>query len=502
MKHWGSEIDSWTERLIRAWNTGDMPAFRKIAEGLDAVFTDDAMDLHAGLLFEAMGKSLVSGIDTAVKSLSLIDYGFGPQNTRGLDFVSGRKEVASRLDSAGWQTVPYQLRDRAFFSSKVNDLQTLSDMKSRIQTALDWTLGKENGPVMDGQRFAKDMRGILINGGVRTADGPGVGTLRDIMATRRLELVWNVQTSMARGFAGMKTGMDPDLLDAVPGFLFTRISPRRNPRPDSFWRDRWSRACAMANYEGCIEEPMMCLKTSPVLRALGSLGPFGNPFDPFDYNTGMGLEDQDRDACEAVGLLERNEPVEPVKVPDLDQRMEEGVSNIRPELLDRLDLYFGDQVSVNGDKAVWRKASKPYLSADEQGWESCKTWLGGKFAPPADRREAALDLQRGRTVADASGRAVRFSAATRAHIKDDRLADLNNAVLTVKDPHEVIIQDRQRGYLRAFEDGEKRRYVMVWASTDDLKDTPAGEVRTFYRLTDAAELDKARKGTGRITYMD
>ncbi|HPS07306.1 MAG TPA: hypothetical protein PLG22_07225 [Kiritimatiellia bacterium] len=500
---WGTGIDAWAERLIAAWNAGDMPRFRKTAAGLDDVFSDDAMDAHAGELFAAMGKALVSGIDTAVRALGLIDYGFGPQDTDGLDFARGRKEAASLLDSAGWRTVPYQLRDRAFFSSRVNDLRTLGEMKARVGAALQWAPGQPNGPVMDAQRFAKEMRGILINGGVRTADGPGVGTLRDIMATRRLELVWNVQTAMARGFAGMKAGMDPDMLDAVPGFLFTRVTPRRNPRPEAFWQSRWARACAMAGWRGCIAEPMMCLKTSPVLRALGSLGPFGNPFDPFDYNTGMGLTDLDRDACEAAGLLEHNETVEPVKVPDLDERMEEGVDGVKPELLDRLDLYFGDQVSVDGGKAVWRKASKPYLSAAEQGWESAATWLGGKFAGAADPDAATETLARGKTIADAAGRAVRFSQATLDHIPADRLADLANAELTVRDPNEVIIQDLQRGYIRAFDEaGKPRRYMTVWVAKEDMKETPAGEVRTYFLKDSATPIDKARKGTGRVTYRN
>jgi hypothetical protein len=350
---WGKEIDTWASRLVKAWETGDMQRYRELAGRLDGVFSDAAIDAHAGELFDQMGRALVAGIDGTVKALAQIDLGFGPDDTSALDFVKGRKEVASTLDSAAWRGVPYQLRDRAFFSAKVNDLKTLQEMKTRVQAGLSWKPGEDNGPVMDAGRFSKEMRAILINGGVRTAAPEELGTLRDILATQRTALVFKTQTDMARGWASLKTGMDPDILDAVPAYEFTRIVPRRNPRPSSFWDARWATAVAQVNGEGCMVSPKVALKPSPVWQALGDLGPFGNPFDPFDFGTGMGREDRDRDYCETVGLLERNQPVEPGKVPDLTERMEEGVADLDPSLISRLLGWFGDQVKIEGEKAVW-----------------------------------------------------------------------------------------------------------------------------------------------------
>lgn len=350
---WGNEIDQWTERLIKAWDSGDMPRVREMAKGLDGVWSEKVMDAHAQDLFSAMGKAVADGIDSALRPLAQIDLGFGPQSTDALEFVQGRKEVAGTLDSAAWQGVPYQLRDRAFFSSKVNDLKTLQEMKTRITAALNWTPGEANGPVMDSGRFAKEMRAILINGGVRTADASELGTLKDIMATQRLELVYKVQTGMARGWAEAKAGMDPDILDAVPAYEFVRITPKRVPRPESYWTTRWARAVAAVNGKGCLLSPMLGLKTSPVWQALGDLGPFGNPFDPFDYETGMGREERDRAYCEAAGLLDPAEEVKPAPVPDLNQRMEEGVEDLSPDMISRLLGMFGDQVRIEAGRAIW-----------------------------------------------------------------------------------------------------------------------------------------------------
>lgn len=500
---WGTDIGRWADGLAAAWDAGDMPAFRRRAARLDEVFGEKAMDLHAGALFTEMGRALAAGAAGAERSKALaqIDAGFGPQDAEALEFVKGRRETASLLDSAGWRTVPYQLRDRAFFSSRVNDLRTLSLMKERVAAALAWEPGRPDGPVMDAQRFTKEMRAILINGGVRTARPEDMGTLKDILSPRRLELIHKTQTDMARGFGAMKRGMDPDILDAVPGYLFTRVAPRKVERPGGFWEARWAQACAMAGNVGCLADPPVCLKTSPVLRALGSLGPFGNPYEPFDFGSGMGLEDLDREGCEAAGLLRRGEPVRPVPVPDLDARMEEGVDGVKPELLDRLDLYFGDQVSVDGGRAVWRKASAPYLSAAERGWESAAAWSAGSPARPLDAAAARETLERGMTVADAAGRAVRFGKSTLAHIPPDRLADLANAALAVREPHEVILQDLQRGYMRAFDTAEgRRRYMTVWVASEEMKGTPAGEARTYFRGSSDDQIDRARKGTGRVAY--
>jgi hypothetical protein len=351
---WGKPVDAFASALVRAWESGDMPRFRELASRLDAVWSDEILDAHGEDLFNDMGRAVAEGIDrTAARALSQIDLGFGPSDTDKLDFVAGRKEIASRLDSAAWRTVPYELRDRAFFSARVNDLKTLAEMKARIREALDWTPGSENGPVMDSGRFAKQMRAILINGGVRTADPTELGTLKDIMATQRLALVYKVQTSMARGFASAKTGMDPDILDAFPAYELVRVTPKRNPRPDSFWQSRWEQACGLVANKGCITLPRLGLKTSPVWQALGSLGPFGNPFEPFDWESGMGREERDRAVIEGSGLLSRNERVTPVPVPSLTARMEEGVDELGVDELDRLTSYFGDQISISDGRARW-----------------------------------------------------------------------------------------------------------------------------------------------------
>ena len=75
-------------------------------------------------LFNELGMAATAGIEASFQVLAQIDLGFGPSDTAGLEFVQGRKVVEAMMNSAGWRDVPYLLRDRAFFSAYVADMQT------------------------------------------------------------------------------------------------------------------------------------------------------------------------------------------------------------------------------------------------------------------------------------------------------------------------------------------------------------------------------------------
>jgi hypothetical protein len=355
MSNWAGGILDWAERAAAAWARGDMRAFRALAAELDGVWTEAALDAHGRVLFGELGEALAGAVEAAeARALAQIDLGFGPADTGALDFVRGRAAVAAALDSEGWLGVPQALRERAFFSARVADLQTLTEMRRLVARGLAWDPAGKDGPVMDAGRFEKEMRRILIDGDIRTAGPEDMGTLKDIRSTPRLRLVFRVQTEQARGWAATKAGMDPAMLDAVPGYFFTRVEPRKNQRGEAWWAARWAAACAAAGGRGCVVSPMMGLKTSRVWWALGAAGPFGNPYEPFDWGSGMGREDADRDACEAAGLLRPGQTVEPVRVPGLNETLEAGVGGLDAAALDRLRAAFGGQIEVDGDRARWR----------------------------------------------------------------------------------------------------------------------------------------------------
>ena len=63
------------------------------------------------------------------------------------------------------------------------------------------------------------------------------GDVADINARRRLELIYDFQTTDAMEFGRWKMGQDPEVLGAFPSQEFLRIEARRVRRED--WPARW-----------------------------------------------------------------------------------------------------------------------------------------------------------------------------------------------------------------------------------------------------------------------
>jgi hypothetical protein len=184
------------------------------------------------------------------------------------------------------------------------------------------------------------------------------GDLKDITSVRRLELVWNFQMQDAHGFAARKADMDPNLLDAYPAYRLIRVESRRIPRD---WYERWGEAGAAVGWEGASKTDLVALKTSPIWAALSR---FGRPWPPFDYNSGMGLEDVDRSEAEDLGLLAKNQPLTErlqqlsdaaaAQAQDWNDGLQASVKGIGPEMRDSMAKAFGNQISFDGETVSWK----------------------------------------------------------------------------------------------------------------------------------------------------
>jgi hypothetical protein len=161
-----------------------------------------------------------------------------------------------------------------------------------------------------------------------------------------------MQTNQATEYARYKMDHDPDVLDAYPAQRLMRIEDREHPRPSWFWPDRWALAFAKVGGAGAIEDEMIALKTSPIWSKLSR---FGTPWPPFDYESGMGLEDVSRDEAEAVGLLAPDAPVPQLGggAEDFNAKLEAGVSEVSPRLQEALAAAFGDKVRIAEGVATW-----------------------------------------------------------------------------------------------------------------------------------------------------
>lgn len=200
--------------------------------------------------------------------------------------------VGSKLGTAGWDNVAANLRDRAFFSAKVEDARILHAARQMC------------AEVAEGRRspneFRRDMRALLAKMG----HPQGNGGLTDLYSQRRLDVLRETNVQQARGYAQHLEGTTEGALIAFPAQELVRIEDREHPRN---WEARWQAAGGRFSGGG----RMIALKGDPVWTKISR---FGTPWPPFDFNSGMGVEDIDRDEAVSLGLIAEDDP--PQEIPD------------------------------------------------------------------------------------------------------------------------------------------------------------------------------------------
>lgn len=263
-----------------------------------------------------------------------------------------KSAVASTLTSAEWSGVPLALRDRAFFSSQVENARFLSLAQQKIRDAL--ALRREdvkNGTALVSRdSFIGDLRALVLGSdrsGLPVSANPFADRgLTSVASPQRLAMIFDMQSRSAQGFSDWKLGQDADVLDAFPAQELLP-STARTPRGD--WKARWSAAGGPD-----LGERLVALKTDPVWAKLSR---FGSPWPPFDFGSTRDLRDVSRDEAESLGLLKAGERIEPTQQQDFNRDLEASVADIGPEYLAALKTVFGDQVTIRDGKASWKAAA-------------------------------------------------------------------------------------------------------------------------------------------------
>jgi len=259
-----------------------------------------------------------------------------------------KSPLASKLSSWEWSKVPLEIRERSQFSAKVESARFLQEAQDRLHAGLSLARQKvENGEaLMDRSVFISEMRQIAEEEGIQTTGAAGQGTVRDIRSAKRLGLIYDMQTNQAQEFSRWKMDQDPDVLNAYPAQRFVRIEDRLHPRED--WPNRWDAAAGAVDFEGVAQNTreMVALKTSPVWAELSV---FGTPWPPFDFGSGMGLEDVSRAEAVDFGIVDPNEDLVPIEE-DFNASLEAGISDLSSVFLDWLKSAFGNQMEIGGGK--------------------------------------------------------------------------------------------------------------------------------------------------------
>lgn len=257
--------------------------------------------------------------------------------------------VGSDLDSRGWNSIQAGLKDRAFFMSQVTELH-IADAARRLSA------DHADGHV-DISKLRIEWRNYLERAGYQP-DPEVAGTIKDLYSQSRIDIILKTNVAQARGFVQFAEGMTPGAFAAFPAQEFTRVVYRKQKRAD--WPRRWAAAGGKV-YGG----RMIALKDDPVWQRLGDDGPFGNPYPPFDWGSGMGVVDVDRREAIELGVVtaegirasvdKLREDAANGSLPSMNGRLQAEVPyKGKTKEYKRLDAIFGDQITHDKGKVVWR----------------------------------------------------------------------------------------------------------------------------------------------------
>lgn len=254
-----------------------------------------------------------------------------------------RTAVASGLSSAEWSALPVELRERALWSAKIEDAHFLSSIQGWLNdfvTGAREELPNGETALKVGSRaaFVEQARSLAQQRRLGPEDPADIGTIKDIQSERRLALIFDTQVKAAHDFGNWKQGMDPDVLDQFPAQRFIRVVDVTAPRQ------------IHAENEGVVR-----LKTDlQFWLSMNSpeAGGFGVPWGPWGFNSGMDVEDVERDEAEALGLIDPLAKIQPVER-ELNDHLSASVQSLSPDVVDWLKTQFGSQIRESDGRVAW-----------------------------------------------------------------------------------------------------------------------------------------------------
>lgn len=236
-----------------------------------------------------------------------------------------RRVRPTTLSSADLSRIDDSILRASFFSARTAMVDLLRQYKADIEKLIAPRLVKrpdritpENpeGWVPVGTTDAEIREGIksLLDRMDYKPEAGKEGTIEDLSSDQRIDLVIRVNTEMAQNHGWWEQGQDPDLLDAFPAQELYRAEDRKVKRS---WIQRW-RAAGGKVYAGTSpglpiepgfsEGRLVARKDDPVWA---SISRFGNPYPPFDFNSGLDVREVDYPEAVALGVMQSGDQVKP-----------------------------------------------------------------------------------------------------------------------------------------------------------------------------------------------
>lgn len=214
--------------------------------------------------------------------------------------------------------LPNQIAAHAMFSARTTYagyLQQTQGLIGRVvQPAVirndDGTLRRaEKGESVSPARVRTLMQQQLRELGYQPTGGQE-GGLKDLSSDRRTALVINMQTSMARGYARNRAVQSHAILATFPADQLYRAISRNEKRN---WARRWNDARrglgSLTQATVASDDdygPFIAPKNDPIWSAISR---FGNPYPPFDYQSGMRVHSVLASEARQHGITEPPQPV-------------------------------------------------------------------------------------------------------------------------------------------------------------------------------------------------
>jgi hypothetical protein len=187
------------------------------------------------------------------------------------------------------------LRERASFSALVDKAEPLQTLHNLADDVLDGEFNLSKAKTLFGQYL--DEIGYV-------AEPDKVGTIQDLSSELRKNVKLSTDVDMALGYGFFEQSQDSTILDEYPCWELYRLTiPKGGVEAERDWPARWAAAGGTL-----YDERMIARKDDPIWF---NLGPFGNPYPPFDYNSGMWVENVARQECIDLGVIDAEAVVTP-----------------------------------------------------------------------------------------------------------------------------------------------------------------------------------------------
>lgn len=260
--------------------------------------------------------------------------------TEAYDFARKRGILKTDLNTYQLEELPVEVRRMAVFSATVSDARILDKIHTEIQQLAE---GVSPGPGEYTNEATIRLRLKQLLESISYQASPDeAGTIKDLATDERLDLIIKTQRDMALGYGQWVQSNDEDFLLVYPAQELLRVESRTVPRgfvkrkgdivekegDPGYWIKRWKDAGGRV-YGG----RMIARMDDPVWTRISR---FGNPYPPFDFNSGYGVEPVSRRDAVALGVIEQREKVPPHPDRNLTDRIESDVSGLSKTILDAL----------------------------------------------------------------------------------------------------------------------------------------------------------------------